>query len=53
MWVVKEREREKRERRVSVYEDLVSEICSRGKRDDEEEKEERTMETSFVVSAAF
>jgi hypothetical protein len=34
----------------------VSEICSRGKarpNDEEEEKEERTMETSFVVSAAF
>lgn len=35
----------------------MSEICSRGKRDDDDEeeeaKEERTMETSFVVSAAF
>ena len=45
----REREREARQR----LRRLVSEICSRGKRDDEEEKEERTMETSFVVSAAF
>ena len=53
MWVVKERERREREARQRLRRRLVSEICSRGKRDDEEDKEERTMETSFVVSAAF
>lgn len=54
MWVVKERERREREARQRLRRRLVSEICSRGKRDDDEEdKEERTMETSFVVSAAF
>jgi len=49
-----EREKREREARQRLRRRLVSEICSRGKRDDEEEeKEERTMETSFVVSAAF
>jgi hypothetical protein len=50
-----EREKRAREARQRLRRRrLVSEICSRGKRDDDEEdKEERTMETSFVVSAAF